>query len=734
MHRPKVPLTLSCLALLNVVTFPSLSESAEPSNNTLPEVVVTATEAPVTPATPPPDASIAAPSAATAQEQLKSNPGTASVVTRASFDQGRGSYLEDFVRYQPGLLIQSSQGSEDTKVSSRGSGIQEDDDILGMAILLDGIPVNQADGQAFLQDLDLQSIKYTEVYRGADALRYGSITLGGAINLVSMTGHDTSPLTLRSTFGSYGLAEQQASSGWTHGQWDAYVSVLNHTLDGFQAWSQENFQKVTFSLGYKFNDNAENRLYFFWGRLDQHTPSGLTKDELYSNPRQTDPEAIQERWGVKWSFYRVMDRFVLKGDDWQLSLALSWNHRSQTQRQEFEEDFRLGAERFYSDDYDADLAFESKADLFGQKNRFSIGVVPMFEPESDSFYANPKGEIGPLLYGDRTYSLNLPFYAENQHYFTKQISLLTGFQVAYVNRIYKDRFKSPTLGDQSHDTHYLGFNPKVGLAYEWNDKCLAFLNFSRSFQPPSIEQSIGIEEGEDGGQVFNPLHAQKAWTIELGTRGESGPISWDLALYRSWVRDELLELNNAQGQPLGTVNVEKSIHQGLEVGLEAELAHSIFVKDIANSALSDGKSIKEEKKTDKLVLEQTYNLSDFRFANDTVYANNRIAGNPEHFYKAELRYEHPTGFYLGVNVEWNITKYPVDEANTLFADPYALLGIRAGYKTKKGLQLYFEARNLTDKTYAAVVEPIADARISDDVASFHPGVGRAFYGGVSWVW
>ncbi len=99
-----------------------------------------------------------------------------------------------------------------------------------------------------------------------------------------------------------------------------------------------------------------------------------------------------------------------------------------------------------------------------------------------------------------------------------------------------------------------------------------------------------------------------------------------------------------------------------------------------------------------------------------------------------MRYEHPSGVYFGPNVEWNIVKYPVDEANTLFAEPYALLGFRTGYKTPRGFQVYFEAKNLLDKTYAAYVEPIADARIGDDNDSFSPGPGRGFYGGISWNW
>ena len=70
------------------------------------------------------------------------------------------------------------------------------------------------------------------------------------------------------------------------------------------------------------------------------------------------------------------------------------------------------------------------------------------------------------------------------------------------------------------------------------------------------------------------------------------------------------------------------------------------------------------------------------------------------FYKAQLlAMNGPTVSTFGPNIEWNILKYPVDEANSLFADPYALLGFRLGYKNRKGFQVYFEAKNLPNKIY-----------------------------------
>jgi iron complex outermembrane receptor protein len=662
------------------------------------------------------------PDVQTAKRLLDRYPGATSLVTSQDFSLGRGSYLEDYIRFEPGALIQSAQGSEDTKVSIRGSGIQSDA-IAGLELLIDGIPLNQADGEAFLHDIDLRSAKYAEVFRGADALRYGSVTLGGAINFVTLTGRDVDSL-LRTRFsgGSFGFTEQEAISGWSDGPFDGYISISNHTLEGYRDWSQENYQKIFASLGYTVGDSIENRVYFFFGHLDQNNPSSLTKEEMYANPQQTVSEAVQEKWNTSWTYERLVDRFVVKGDEWSLQLGAYWNYRQETRRQEYENDFRLGTDRYWSDDFGADIAFVSAADFLAAKNRFVIGFLPTLATEPDSWYSNQNGNIGSLIAADSTFAANLAIYAENQHYVSKCFSLLTGFQAVYVQRVFHDNFDSPTLGNQSHREDYYAFNPKLGFAYEWNKVCLAYINLSRSFQPPSFDESLRLKEGMNGGEVFNVLQAQSAITLELGTRGEVGIFSWDFAIYRSWVRNELLDLNNNLGEPLGTVNAPKTVHQGIELQLEVELAHSLLARNA------------DTKKTDRIALVQSYTLNDFQFQHDAVYGNHQIAGVPSQFYKAELRYECPYGFYFATNVEWNIVKYPVDEANTLFADPYALLGIRAGYKTTKGFEIFFEAKNLTNKIYAATVEPIADARIGQNTNSFNPGNGRAFYGGVSWAW
>ena len=62
---------------------------------------------------------------------------------------------------------------------------------------------------------------------------------------------------------------------------------------------------------------------------------------------------------------------------------------------------------------------------------------------------------------------------------------------------------------------------------------------------------------------------------------------------------------------------------------------------------------------------------------------------------------HPCGFYMGPNVEWVPFGYSVDSVATVFADRYAVLGFKIGYRAKRGLAVFFEARNITNTNYAA---------------------------------
>ena len=80
-------------------------------------------------------------------------------------------------------------------------------------------------------------------------------------------------------------------------------------------------------------------------------------------------------------------------------------------------------------------------------------------------------------------------------------------------------------------------------------------------------------------------------------------------------------------------------------------------------------------------------------------------------------------------MEWVLKQYAVDMANSLEANNYILLGLKGGFKMKRGISVFVEAKNLTDKHYVATTGVIADAR-GRDSAQFLPGDGRTVISGV----
>jgi iron complex outermembrane receptor protein len=649
-------------------------------------------------------------------------PGGFTIKTANEMKMGRASNFEDLLQRAPGVFLQSENGAEVSKISIRGSGITSEDEPLGVMFLLDGLNFNQGDGESILEDFDVATLSHAEVFRGADAFKYGTLTLGGAINLVPFTGYDAAPFQIRLEGGSYGFFRGDMSGGAVEGQFDEFGALGFRAREGFRDHSREDTEILFADLGYKFSEQVENRFYLTLDRTNRNLPGGLTKSEMENDPSQANPLAIAQDWNKEWSYVHLADKLSIRTDEIQLDAGAFWFHRDLEHRGFFSPDFREGIEMFYSDNFGGNLNFVTRHELFGRRNILTIGLSPQYEDEPTQNYENIFGHTGATTARGEGISVNVPAYLEDQFYLTPQFSILAGAQAIFAERHFIDEFLTDAAGNQSNRQNFWGFNPKLGAIYEINRKTQAFMNVSRSWQPPSLDNLVDFTEGPNSSVVYTPLQPQHAWTIEVGTRGEYSRFQWELSLYRSWVRNELLEINDAFGNDIGTRNVARTNHQGIEASLEVELLREILVPKQPSRA------------GDRLSFDQSYTLNDFHFDQNSVYGDNRIAGIPIHVYEAQLLYESPFGFYAGPNLQCSLSRYPVDEANTLFADSYVLLGFRAGFRRTNGFSVFIDCRNLTDQRYASSINVIADARTEPNPEIFHPGDGRSFYGGVSWSW
>lgn len=625
-----------------------------------------------------------------AEKEMRAVPGGANVVDSESYAKGRASTLQDALGFSPGVFVQPRFGAEETRLSIRGSGIQRTFHMRGIKLMQDGVPLNLADGGGDFQAIEPLTARYINVFRGANALEHGSTTLGGAIDFVSPTGHDADRLRLRAEAGSFGYRRVLASTGGVNGPMDHFASVAGYRQDGFRDWSKQENTRVNGNLGYRIAPDLETRFYAAAVNTDSQLPGNLTKAQLMENPRQANAGNLSGRQKRDFDLTRLANRTVKHFGESRLEFSAFYSHKYLWHPifQVIEQD---------SDDFGLGLRYVSDAPFGGRRNRFVIGFSPTWNTLKDDRFTNVAGLRGNRTAESEQQSSNLDLYAENRHEVAPTWFAIVGAQATRASRRFDDLYLSN--GDQSVDKTFNHVSPKLGVLYQPTPNVDFFANLSGSFEPPSLSELFG-------GAGVTPVDAQRATTLEIGSRGKTPLAAWDVALYRAAVRDELLSLNSPTNVPLGTVNVPDTIHQGVELGLTLELGNRVSWRN-------------------------AYLYNDFRFDNHSTYGNNKLPGIPRQLYRSELEYKFANKTYVALTTEHSPSRYAVDMSNTLYADGYTLWGFKLGQRIEKGLSWFLEGRNLTDRRYAATTGVIANASGADS-AQFLPGDGRSFYFGLDW--
>ncbi len=162
----------------------------------------------------PPGGSLTVPGIAQARAIIDRIPGGVALVPDTAFKNGPANTIRDVLGWVPGVITQP-KSNIDNRVSIRGSGLSRNFGNRGINVYMDGIPINTADGLFDLFEIDPTAYRYVEVYKGANGLRYGANSLGGAINFVTPTGRDASPFGARVDIGSFGFcAARPAPAAW----------------------------------------------------------------------------------------------------------------------------------------------------------------------------------------------------------------------------------------------------------------------------------------------------------------------------------------------------------------------------------------------------------------------------------------------------------------------------------------------------------------------------------------
>lgn len=628
-----------------------------------------------------------------AERRLATVAGGTDFVAADDFTAGRAADLTDVLRWSPGVIAQSRFGSEEARISIRGSGLQRTFHGRGLKVLHDGIPLNLADGSFDMQAVEPLAAEFAEVYRGANGLRYGATTLGGAINFVSPSGFEAAPWSARLEGGSFDYLRALVTHAGAGESTDRFFALSHSGQEGFREHARQSTQRAFGNLGWQGGGAWENRTFLSAVRTDSELPGSLTRAQALADPEAAAPFNVIGDQKRDFDLFRLSNRtsWALSGDS-RLDLTAFWSTKDldhpifQVLRQE-------------SHDVGVEARYERTFGDAARRPHLVVGLAPTIGWLQDDRFLNVAGDAGARTADGETRSTNLDAYAEARLPYGERWTLTLGAAASRAGRDFDDRFLAN--GDQTDRQDFTGWSPKLGLLYRTSTGTV-FANVARSFEPPTFGELSNL-----GGDGLLQLDAQTATSVEVGSRGRAGRLAWDAVVYQAWLEDELLALQDEQGNPRGTVNADSTVHAGAELGASAALAHT---------------------PAGDLRLQLVYTWTRLRFDDDPVFGDKRLAGLSEHLLRAGLSFTMPSGWTAEPNVEWVPSDYPVDHANTLDAPGYTLAGLRLGRRADRGWSVFVEGRNLTDRRWIATTGVVADAA-GRDQALFFPGDGRSWFVG-----
>ncbi|HET7655908.1 MAG TPA: TonB-dependent receptor [Luteimonas sp.] len=632
------------------------------------------------------------PGLAQARARLDERAGGTTLVDGEQYRDGRVGNLADALGFAPGVFVQPRFGAEEARLSIRGSGLQRTFHGRGIVVLQDGVPLNLADGSFDFQSIEPLAARYIEVWRGANALEHGAATLGGAINLVSPTGKDAAPLGARITAGSFATRRAQLSAAGAGEHGDAYATVTRATQDGFREHARQDNRRLFANLGWRFDPRLDARLYLAEVDSRSQLPGSLTLDEALHAPWLAAPASVQQDQRRDYRLHRIAAKLAWApqgGGEATLSLFRSDKSLHHPIFQVLEQE---------SDDRGVDLRWRGEGRVGGRRMVLSAGASLVRGTLDDRRFVNLAGQPGaPTRHFDQS-ARNASAWFEWQAWLAPWWVLSLGAHSLSSTRRSRDLMRSGGR-DESFDLHYHATSPKLGLRYVADDGLQVFANLSRSAEPPSFGE-LG------GGAGTTPLDIQRATSAELGVRVRREAFTLDAVAYRARITGELLSLQDPNGDPLGTVNAGRTLHQGIELGAQWQ-------------------------PSEPWRLRLNYLRNDFRFDADPVYADHRIAGVPPQQWRLALCRGCGGRVHVEPSLEWVPQGADVDHANTLRAPGYAVLDLKLGGRLTPSLDWFADLRNLTDRKWIAGTGVIADARGSD-ARQFLPGTPRAIYLGVEW--
>ncbi|WP_165749738.1 TonB-dependent receptor family protein [Cellulophaga sp. Z1A5H] len=632
--------------------------------------------------------------------------------TAIKLDQYSPVDLVAAINETPGVYIQS--GALNTnRIVIRGVGSRTLYGTNKIRAYFNGIPITNGAGSTAIDAFNSEDIADIEVVKGPKATQYGT-NLGGTLLLNSkQASAGETYLKSSNTLGSYGLMKNSISVATAANNSTFNLNYDHMEFDGYRDNSRYERSTVLLNSSYSFDEKNVIGLLFNYTDYNAQIPSSISKTAF-----EEDPTQAAFTWGTAQGYED--NKQVLAGlhythlfsKNFSNTTAIFYNYLDHYEPRPFNilDEFTNGygmrtlfAKDFIFLDNKANLSFggEFYSDQYNWKTKENL-----YED------TNGSGSLeGTLLSNNIENRNNLNVFATITLPITEKLKAQLGVNINKTNYDFIDVFTTGVNNKDAKRNFDPIFAPNLNVLYQLNSNANAYVNVSRGFNYPSIEETL-TPEG-----IINPELGP-----EIGVNYEVGNefYAFNRALHLQFSA-YLLDIDNllvaervGDDQYIGR-NAGKTEHKGLELSMSYvhTFTNGLMVSPYINAEITQHRFIDFVDRT-------------------ASYSGNDLTGVPKEKVNGGLRVG-LKNLSLNTNA-LHIGAMPLDDANTLYSDAYTIFNTKLSYKStitdSLSVEVNVGVNNFTDKTYASSILINAAGFGGSEPRYYYPGMPRNWFGGV----
>lgn len=646
----------------------------------------------------------------------------------------RGFGLEDAISNVPGVLAQSRYGTSDIRLVIRGFGARGAGDrsnagtTRGIRVLLDGFPETEPDGRTSFDGIDLASASAIEVIRSNVSSLYGNAA-GGVVSISTLPQFDRPFGEFEFESGKFGLLRLIARAGTMWGESQLAGTVVRTDFDGWRAHANAERTLANVAMSATLDDRTRLGLYAMAASNQFRIPGPLSQAQVDADPRQANAvyqSRDERRFNRVGRLGATVEHGMGRVGDLSASAFITPKFLQRSERGTFRDftRYHVGGNMVYS---------KSGALSGSTTGRLLAGVDEAYQDGTILFYGlTPQGtRAGDLRDNKREGANNLGVFAESELGLGERIGLTIGARydrITYYSQNFIDSRLDATKA-------YSRVTPKAAVNYRLSPTHSLYANLGGGVEVPAGNETDPASTFGQPDPVtgLNPLlDLIRSNTFEVGTKqlilpssGWVSDVSYDLALYRTIVKDDVIPYRGGRFY----LNAAQTSRTGAELGLTARTRGGL--------SLSTALTLSHNKYDEYVVDSIHYNLPPGHLAD---FSGNKMIGVPDVMYNVTVGYS-PAGLHgmrLSLGAQGN-GKYWADDANTVNVPGYTLwnasVALDEPLKLGRafGVRGYVTVNNLADKRH------IGSAFLNPDVVggvpvAFEPGMPRTVIVGAAVGW